>query len=239
MCRLIFLLFIYLSFSQYTIGQRFYMEAGLLSSSFQKASINKSISVVDQTNAKAIVRPSFFLKYQQRIKRHFFFEFGLGYEGRGSIFENKSMPFAHSIYERTINLHYITGVGSLLYRFNSGAKNRFIDFGLGPYISHLYYGVEEGKSLRYSFVNGEYESLPILNRINISGKSSNQTFPTSFLPIDIGGNLSARYTINRFRLSLQYGFGLKELFTNGRFYDREYRNASIGFLFSYQLNNIK
>jgi len=167
------------------------------------------------------------LKYLHHFSKKFYWEAGIGYEGKGATKQEKIYQWYQS--ESKYSLHYLDCSFSLIYKLKNLGSQSDLEVGLGSYFSSLFAGKQVG------IVSLPSEAV-INNAIIISRNNElNQALPGIFWPFDLGSVLIARVRKKQFLFSTTYRYGLRNLFTSNSSNSGIYRHSvfaiSVGYVF--------
>jgi hypothetical protein len=170
------------------------------------------------------------VKYLHHFSKKFYWEAGVGYEGKGATMQEKFYPYQN---ESKYSLHYLDCSFSLIYKLKNLGSQSDLEVGLGSYFSSLLAGKQVG-----------IVSLPseaIINSAIIVSRNNelNQALPGVFWPFDLGSVLIARVRKKQFLFSTTYRYGFRNLFTSNSSNSGSYHHSAFAISVGYILLQIK
>jgi hypothetical protein len=167
------------------------------------------------------------LKYLHHFSKKFYWEAGIGYEGKGATKQEKIYQWYQS--ESKYSLHYLDCSFSFVYKLKNLGSQSDLEVGLGSYFSSLFAGKQVG------IVSLPSEAV-INNAIIISRNNElNQALPGIFWPFDLGSVLIARVRKKQFLFSTTYRYGLRNLFTSNSSNSGIYHHSAFAISVGYVL----
>jgi hypothetical protein len=139
------------------------------------------------------------VKYLHHFSKKFYWEAGVGYEGKGATMQEKFYPYQN---ESKYSLHYLDCSFSMIYKLKKIGNQSDLDVGLGAYFSSLLAGKQVGSIILPS--EGFINSSIIISRNN----ELNQSLPGVFWPFDLGSVIIARFRKKQFLFSTSYRYVL-------------------------------
>ena len=171
------------------------------------------------------------VKYLHHFSKKFYWEAGIGYEGKGATMTEKLYQSYQS--ESKYSLHYLDCSFSLIYKLKNLGSQSDLEVGLGSYFSSLLAGKQVG------IVSLPSEAI-INNAIIISRNNElNQALPGVFWPFDLGSVLIARVRKKQFLLSTTYRYGFRNLFASNSSNIGNYHHSAFSISVGYVLLQIK
>jgi hypothetical protein len=165
------------------------------------------------------------VKYLHHFSKKFYWEAGVGYEGKGATMQEKFYPYQS---ESKYSLHYLDCSFSMIYKLKKIGNQSDLDVGLGAYFSSLLAGKQVGSIILPS--EGFINSSIIISRNN----ELNQSLPGVFWPFDLGSVIIARFRKKQFLFSTSYRYGFRNLFasnsSNSGIYHHSAYSISVGYV---------
>jgi hypothetical protein len=167
------------------------------------------------------------VKYLHHFSKKFYWEAGIGYEGKGATMTEKLYQSYQE--ESKYSLHYLDCSFSLIYKLKNLGSQSDLEVGLGSYFSSLLAGKQVG-----------IVSLPseaIINSAIIVSRNNelNQALPGVFWPFDLGSVLIARVRKKQFLFSTTYRYGFRNLFTSNSSNSGSYHHSAFAISVGYVL----
>jgi hypothetical protein len=167
------------------------------------------------------------VKYLHHFSKKFYWEAGIGYEGKGATMTEKIYQSYQN--ESKYSLHYLDCSFSLIYKLKNLGSQSDLEVGLGSYFSSLLAGKQVG-----------IVSLPseaIINSAIIVSRNNelNQALPGVFWPFDLGSVLIARVRKKQFLFSTTYRYGFRNLFTSNSSNSGSYHHSAFAISVGYVL----
>ena len=171
------------------------------------------------------------VKYLHHFSKKFYWEAGIGYEGKGATMTEKLYQSYQS--ESKYSLHYLDCSFSLIYKLKNLGSQSDLEVGLGSYFSSLLDGKQVGiVSLPSEAI---INNAIIISRIN----ELNQALPGVFWPFDLGSVLIARVRKKQFLFSTTYRYGFRNLFASNSSNIGNYHHSAFSISVGYVLLQIK
>ena len=206
-------------------SQEVVLESGISFSNMKYNSSSYSSYLIKTTPVNNFVAS---VKYLHHFSKKFYWEAGLGYEGKGAKVQETAANYLYQS-ETKFNLHYLDCSFSLIYKLKNLGRQSNLEVGLGSYFSSLLAGKQVGiTSLpSESFIN----SAIIISRNN----EFNQIIPAVFWPFDVGSIFTARVRKKQFLFSTTYRYGFRNLFTSNLGRNGDYHHSAFAFSVGYLL----
>ena len=157
------------------------------------------------------------VKYLHHFSKKFYWEAGVGYEGKGATMQEKLYPYQS---ESKYSLHYLDCSFSMIYKLKKIGNQSNLDVGLGAYFSSLLAGKQVGSISLPS--DGLINSSIIISRNN----DLNQALPGVFWPFDLGSVVIARFRKKQFLFSTSYRYGFRNLFASNSSNNGNYNHCA-------------
>ena len=171
------------------------------------------------------------VKYLHHFSKKFYWEAGIGYEGKGATMTEKLYQSYQN--ESKYSLHYLDCSFSLIYKLKNLGRKSYLEVGLSSYFSSLLDGKQVG------IVSLPSEAI-INNAIIISRNNElNQALPGVFWPFDLGSVLIARVRKKQFLFSTTYRYGFRNLFASNSSNIGNYHHSAFSISVGYVLLQIK
>ena len=204
-------------------SQEVVLESGISFSNMKYTALNYSPSIKTTSVNNYIAS----VKYLHHFSKKFYWEAGIGYEGKGATKQEKIYQWYQS--ESKYSLHYLDCSFSLIYKLKNLGSQSDLEVGLGSYFSSLLAGKQVG------IVSLPSEAV-INNAIIISRNNElNQALPGIFWPFDLGSVLIARVRKKQFLFSTTYRYGLRNLFTSNSSNSGIYHHSAFAISVGYVL----
>lgn len=204
-------------------SQEVVLESGISFSNMKYTPLDYTGYLIKTTSVNNYIAS---VKYLHHFSKKFYWESGVGYEGKGATMQEKLYPYQS---ESKYSLHYLDCSFSLIYKLKNLGSQSDLEVGLGSYFSSLLAGKQVG-----------IVSLPseaIINSAIIVSRNNelNQALPGIFWPFDLGSVLIARVRKKQFLFSTTYRYGLRNLFTSNSSNSGIYHHSAFAISVGYVL----
>jgi len=207
-------------------SQEIVLESGISFSNMKYTPIGYSGILIKTTSVSNYIAS---VKYLHHFSKKFYWEAGIGYEGKGATKTEKIYQSYQS--ESKYSLHYFDCSFSLIYQLKNLGSQSDLEVGLGSYFSSLFAGKQVGiVSLpSEAFIN----SAIIISRNN----ELNQALPGVFWPFDVGSVLIARVRKKQFLFSTTYRYGFRNLFASNSSNIGNYHHSAFAISVAYVIRS--
>jgi hypothetical protein len=205
-------------------SQEVVLESGISFSNMKYTPLDYTGFIIKTTSVNNYIAS---VKYLHHFSKKFYWEAGIGYEGKGATMTEKLYQSYQE--ESKYSLHYLDCSFSLIYKLKNLGRKSDLEVGLGSYFSSLLAGMQVGSVSLPSeaFIN----SAIIISRNN----ELNQALPGVFWPFDLGSVLIARVRKKQFLFSTTYRYGLRNLFTSNSSNSGIYHHSAFAISVGYVL----
>ena len=209
-------------------SQEVVLESGISFSNMKYTPLDYSGFIIKTTSVNNYIAS---VKYLHHFSKKFYWEAGIGYEGKGATMTEKLYQSYQS--ESKYSLHYLDCSFSLIYKLKNLGSQSDLEVGLGSYFSSLLDGKQVGiVSLPSEAI---INNAIIISRIN----ELNQALPGVFWPFDLGSVLIARVRKKQFLFSTTYRYGFRNLFASNSSNIGNYHHSAFSISVGYVLLQIK
>lgn len=209
-------------------SQEVVLESGISFSNMKYTALS-DIPLIKTTSVNNYIAS---VKYLHHFSKKFYWEAGIGYEGKGAMMTEKFYQWYQS--ESKYSLHYLDCSFSLIYKLKNLGSQSDLEVGLGSYFSSILAGKKVGiVSLPSS--EALINSAIIISRNN----ELNQALPGVFWPFDLGSVLIARVRKKKFLFSTTHRYGFRNLFTSNSSDNGNYHHNAFSISIGYVLLQIK